>query len=171
MNIQHHLMKSKSASKQKKIRNRIRRKSVKNKKKKRQSQNGGELEMFQLYFFTDHLITNPIKSKLMKMLIELYGDHISYTDDTNAFHNICKSERKDFVLKKGGEYKNKTHILGFNVNTFPAELTGVMDDSKLTHEENKIKMALGKKKLPFKLVKAPPGLWSPQLAIIAFETI
>ena len=46
-----------------------------------------------------------------------------------------------------------------------------MSDDKLTEEENKLHMALGKKKLPFGLVNKPPGLWNDELAIIAFENI
>ena len=161
-------MKSKS-SKQKKIKNRVRRKSLKRKKKTRRSQNGGQIVTFQLYFFTKDEITEPTKTQLMNMLIELYGTNISYTGDIDFNDVICKSEIREFVHKKGGKYKQKNQTLGFSVNAFPAELKGDMNDAKLTHEEEKVQMALGKKKLPFRLVNTPPGLWSPELAIIAFE--
>jgi hypothetical protein len=163
-------MKPKS-SKQKKIRNRNQRKSFKRKKKTHHSQNGGEIVAFQLYFFTEHEITEPTKSQLMDMLIELYGANISYTGDSEINDIICNSEIREFVHKKEGKYKQKKQTLGFSVNTFPAGLKGDMNDDKLTCEESKIQMALGQKNLPFKLVDTPPGLWSPELAIIAFENI
>jgi len=161
-------MKSKS-SKQKTIRNRIRRKSLKKNKKKRHSQNGGQIMSFQLYFFTELPITEPTKTQLMNMLIELYGTNISYTGDSDLYQVICKSLITEHVHEKKGKYIKKNQTLGFSVNEFPAELKGNMNDAKLTHEEEKVQMALGKKKLPFRLVNMPPGLWSPELAIIAFE--
>jgi hypothetical protein len=171
---ENYLMKSKS-SKQKKIKNRIRRKSLKRKKKTRHAQNGGELQIFQLYFFTEHEINEPTKTQLMNMLIKLYGRrNISYPNYVdNVFHNMCKSEITQHLLdKKRDKYINKTHILGFNLfnNTpFPKKLKGDMDDDKLTREENTIQTALERTGLPFRLVDTPPGLWNDELAIIAFE--
>jgi len=167
-------MKLKSPSKQKRIRSRVRRKSlkIKNKKKKHHSQNGGQILSFQLYFFTELPITEPIKTQLMDMLIELYGRNISYTDDSDLYQVICKSLITEHVHEKKGKYIKKKQTLGFSVNTFPESFAkGAMSDDKLTEEEIKIHMALGKKKLPFGLVKTPPGLWSDELAIIAFENI
>jgi len=173
-------MKSKSPSKQKRFRSRVQRKSLKRKRKTRRSQNGGKLETFQLYFFTKDEITEPTKTQLMNMLIELYGTNISYTRDSGVdiddIDNVCKIVISNFVHKKGenkkGEkYKEKQQTLGFRINGFPEKLEGVMNDAKLTEEENKIQFALENKKLPFRLVKTPPGLWSTELAIIAFENI
>jgi len=166
---ENYLMKSKSSN-QKKIKNRVRRKSLKRKKKTRRSQNGGQIVAFQLYFFTKDEITEPTKTQLMNMLIELYGTNISYTGDSEINDIICNFEIRKFVHEKGGKYKQKKQTLGFSVNTFPESFAkDAMSDDKLTEEENKIHMALGKKKLPFDLVKTPPGLWNDELAIIAFE--
>ena len=154
----------------KKISNNIRKKSLK-KKKNYLSQNGGEILTFQVYFFTELPITETIKSQLMNMLIELYGEDISYTDDAIHLQMIGKILIIDWVKDKGRKYITKNQTLGFNVNTIPIELRGDMDDDKLTFEEHRIRNALHRKKLPFKLTKTPPGIWNDQFAIIAFENI
>ena len=132
-------------------------------------QNGGEIVSFQVYFFTEFPIVEPIKSQLMRMLIELYGVNISYTDDTISEQMVGKSLIKGWVEEKGGKYIQKAQILGFSINTIPEQLKDDMDDDKLTYEEDNINTALRKKKLPFKLTKGQPGIWTPELAIIAFE--
>ena len=139
------------------------------KKINKQMQNGGEVVSFQVYFFTQEPITEPIKSQLIQMLIELYGDDISYTDDTISEQMVGKFLITDWVKSKGDKYIRKVEILGFCINTLPDKLKGDMDDAKLTHEERQIASSLRKKKLPFKLTDGQPGLWSEELAIIAFE--
>ena len=132
-------------------------------------QNGGEIRSFQVYFFTEFPINEPIKSQLMQMLIELYGVDISYTDDIIELQMVGKTLIKGWVEEKSIKYRKKQQILGFSINTLPDKLKGDMNDAKLTYEEQNIKTALRKKELPFKLTKGQPGIWTPELAIIAFE--
>ena len=135
----------------------------------KKKQNGGEIVSFQVYFFTQEPITNPLKLNLMVMLKELYGDDVSYCDDNITEQMIGKYLITDWVKSKGNKYNRKMEILGFSINTLPDKLKGNMDDAKLTHEEQQIASSLRKTNLPFKLTDGQPGLWSEELAIIAFE--
>ena len=132
-------------------------------------QNGGEIVSFQVYFFTNESITEPTKSQLMNMLINLYGEDISYSDDTIAEQMLGKLLISEWVENKSEKYRRKQEILGFSINTIPIGLRGDMNDDKLTHEETRISSSVRKKKLPFKLTDGQPGIWSEELAIIAFE--
>jgi len=139
------------------------------KKIDKQMQNGGEIVSFQVYFFTQEPITESIKSKLMQMLIELYGQDISYIDEHIELQMLGKILITDHVKSKGRKYIEKQEILGFSINTLPDELKGDMDDDKLTYEETRIASSFKKKKLPFKLTNGQPGIWTEELAIISFE--
>lgn len=156
--------------KQKKLIHNIQKKSLK-KKINYLSQNGGDILSFQVYFFTQRPITETMKSKLMNMLIKLYGADISYTDDRIDIEMVGKLLITNWVENKGHHYITKNQNLGFSINTIPIELRGDMDDDKLTFEETRIQKALDIKKLPFKLTDTPPGIWNDEMAIIAFENI
>lgn len=135
----------------------------------KKTQNGGQIVSFQVYFFTEEPVANPMKLNLMNMLIGLYGNNISYCDDNITEQMIGKYLITDWVKSKGNKYNRKMEILGFSINTLPDKLKGKMDDDKLTHEEQQIASRLRNTNLPFKLTDGQPGIWSEELAIIAFE--
>ena len=131
-------------------------------------QKGGDVVYFQVYFFTDTPLSSNLKRDILQLFISLYGPEISEINESNENDKLCKMLITDHVYSKGGKYMYKNYIYGLNIK-IPVELLGEMNDDKLTFEEDKISKTIRKSGLPFRLVKTPPGIWSQELAIIAFE--
>ena len=135
-------------------------------KKKRQT--GGDIVLFQVYFFSNIPISDNIKDSIKQCLINLYGLAVTNIDEDNEWHTACKVTIQNFILEKGDKYRNKNEIFGLNIQ-IPLELKGEMDDGKLTVQEGKINKALKRMGISFRLFPDPPGIWNKELAIIAFE--
>ena len=131
-------------------------------------QKGGDVLYFQVYFFTDTPLSGNLKRDILHLFISLYGPEISEINESNENNKLCKMLITNHVYSKGGKYMHKNHIYGLNIK-IPVELLGEMNDDKLTYEENKINKTIRKSRLPFRLVETPPGIWSEELALIAFE--
>jgi hypothetical protein len=144
-----------------KTRRKIRRKSRKRLK-------GGSMEHFQVYVFTEAPLSSEDKKKITETLQELYGN--TQESIGEPLDEYLKSEITEFVHKKGKHYPSLKEVAGFRILNIPSKLKeGMMNDSKLTAEEYKIRDTLKEKGLPFALVEAPHGLWSEGIAVIGLE--
>lgn len=130
---------------------------------------GGDISFFQVYFFSNIPIIDSVKLSIKQCLISLYSSNITdIDDDDDEWHKICKNYIQQHIKEKGDKYRNKNEIYGLNIK-IPTQLLGEMNDDKLTIEEDRINAALKRNGIRYKLVLNPPGVWSQELAIIAFE--
>ena len=135
--------------------------------RKQSKQRGGGISLFQVYVFTGK--KDPLKEEDKKIVLDtLKGLYEDVTEIVGS-DDILKDSIREFVKDKGKHYKQLKTLTGFSIS-IPDELKSVnMNDDKLTTEEYKIR-----DKLPyhtFKLVDAPHGLFSEDVAIIALERV
>ena len=134
------------------------------------NQRGGAVANFQVYAFTTKPLSAANNESLLQALKSLYGDDVSEIKDSDTFPNdYLKEEIQAFVHSKEGKYPTLTTLTGFSIPVPSSFKEGEMTDEKITVEEYSIRDKLRSLKVPFRLVRAQHGLWSPEFAIIALR--
>jgi hypothetical protein len=129
---------------------------------------------FAVYLFSSLPITAAENASVLAVLNNLYGGSAAIINVNPAnwdYDSANLFSIKDFVYKKGADYKAKQNIIIYKIGNPPAALIDPpMDDGKLTHEENAINAALvAAGIINITLVGGQPGLWGEGVALIGLH--